>query len=74
MKRYFCLIFLAFVFLFPSCKKQEKILTVLSDDIFMLDIASLFQAKNSDFTVQVTLTEKNKAGIFSGAKKNEAVR
>lgn len=74
MKHYFCLIFLAFVFLFPSCKKQEKILTVLSDDIFMLDIASLFQAKNSDFTVQVTLTEKNKAGIFSGAKKNEAVR
>ncbi len=49
-------------------------MTVLSDDIFMLDVAMLFQEKNPDFTVQVALTEKNKSGIFSATKKSEASR
>ena len=69
MKNNFVVIFLMFAFLVLSCKKQEKILTMLTDDIFMLDVATLFQAKNSDFKVQVTLIEKNKVGIFSGTKK-----
>lgn len=74
MRRCFCMIFLTLAFFVSSCKKQEKVLTVLSDDIFMLDVAMLFQEKNPDFTVQVTLTEKNKSGIFSGIKKSEASR
>ena len=74
MKNNFVVIFLMFAFLVLSCKKQEKILTMLTDDIFMLDVATLFQAKNSDFKVQVTLIEKNKVGIFSGTKKNETAR
>ena len=40
----------------------------------MLDAAALFQVENPNFTVQVTITGKNKAGIFSGTKKNETVR
>lgn len=74
MKRYFYLTLLMMIFFISSCKKQERVLTVLSDDIFMLDAAALFQAENPDFTVQVTLTEKSKNGIFSNTKKNETVR
>ena len=74
MRRCFCAIFLISILFVFSCKKQEKILTVLSDDIFMLDVAMLFQEKNPDFTVQVALTEKNKSGIFSATKKSEASR
>lgn len=74
MKRYFYMIFLMIIFFVSSCKKQEQVLTVLSDDIFMLDAAALFQVENPNFTVQVTITGKNKAGIFSGTKKNETVR
>ena len=74
MKKRIIVIFLLFAFFVFSCKKQEKLLTVLTDDIFMLDAATLFQAKNSDLKVQVTLIEKNKVGIFSATKKNETVR
>lgn len=76
MKRciYICMTFLLMIFFVLSCKKQEQILTVLSDDIFMLDVAALFQAENPNFTVQVTITGENKANIFSSAKKNEIMR
>lgn len=74
MKRYFYMTLLMMLFCILSCKKQEQVLTVLSDDIFMLDVAALFQTENPNFTVQVTLTEKSETGVFSSAKKNEVVR
>lgn len=74
MKRYFYMTLLMILFSILSCRKQERVLTVLSDDIFILDVAALFQAENPNFTVQVTLTEKSKAGVFSNTKKNETVR
>lgn len=74
MRRYFYMTLLAMFFCVLSCRKQERVLTVLTDDIFMLDVAALFQAESPNFTVQVTLTEKSETGVFSSAKKNETVR
>lgn len=60
--------------LFVSCEGGKKELQLLTDDLFLLDAASLFNAEYSNMSVNVTVLDKEKNGIFSALGQKDTMK